>query len=185
MTGTAHSWLPVTETQGNNIMTDINVEGLYQKRRFGILYGDPFVGEPRFSAHLTLGVSDLDDYQYAWSDVYNIVANIDNQQSFIAQKRRHSQQQIMDVHKLSIALQMHGGTHKWMYKYRPSHTIFNELCMVLDKRAFHLNGDSGQATPIPLSKYQPKNPKHCMVREIAFGPDNDPSVRPVSNNIEQ
>ena len=204
VTGTVQSWLPITETQGNNIMTDINVEGLHQKRRFGILYGDPFVGEPRMSALADFGGTgadrDCDGHHYNWSELYNMVANINNniinnQQTgavrgsssstkhgsgnIAIHKRRHSQP-VWEVHKLSIALQIHGGTHKFMYKYRPTHCIFNELCMVLDKRAFRLESGSGRAIPLPLSKYKVGNPNHCIVREIAFGPDQDPSVRPVS-----
>lgn len=181
-------------------MTDINVEGLHQKRRFDILYGDPFVGEPRMSALVTFGGSGHHDvYHYDWSDLYNMVANINDQQTSGVRggsstrhgsgnigihKRRHNQP-VCEVHKLSIALQMHGGTHKWMYKYRPTHMIFNELCMVLDNRAFRLEGDSGRAIPLSLSKYRSGNPNHCIVREIAFGPDQDPSVRPVSKNSQR
>jgi len=192
VTGTVQSWLPITETQGNNIMTDINVEGLHQKRRFGILYGDPFVGEPRMSALVNFGGTgdrNRDGYHYGWSDLYNMVANINNNQQTsgvrggsgnIAIHKRRYNQPVWEVHKLSIALQMHGGTHKFMYKYRPTHCIFNELCMVLDKRAFRLEGGSGKATPLLLSEYRVGNPNHCIVREIAFGPDQDPSVRPVA-----
>ena len=156
-------------------MTDINVEGLHQKRRSAILYGNPFGGQ--FS--LT-----FDD----WNDLYSLVSNTNNTTSAtnvsggtISKRRNHRKgSTLSEVHKISIALQMRGGTHKWMYKYRPSHVIFHELCMVLDKRAFQLDSVSGKATPMPFSKYKPGNPNHCIVREIAFGPDQDPSVRPVS-----
>ncbi len=67
-----------------------------------------------------------------------------------------------------------------MYKYRPQHVIFQDLCMILDKRAFSFEADSGEAVPIPISKYRPGNPKHVMVREIAFGPDTDPTARGVA-----
>ena len=193
--GKMNSWLPITETQGNNITTDINVEGLYQKRRSAILHGDPFSGQ--FS---TLTTFDNDEYD--WSDLYNLVSNANVTTTSTAttssggsgggtsisriSKRHHRQHKgnggttrLSEVHKISIALQMSGGTHKWMYKYRPSHMIFQEFCMVLDKRAFRLDSVSGKALPIPFSKYKPDNPNHCIVREIAFGPDQDPSVRPV------
>ena len=185
VTGTVQSWLPITETQGNSIMTDINVEGLYQKRRFDILFGDPFVREHHhqennesyhdWNGHYNTISND-------WSDLYNTIANINDypkkSHNRRSGKRKHH---IKEVHKVAIALQMHGETHRWMYKYRPSHTIFNELCMVLDKRAFRLDED--RAIPLSISKYRPGNPTHCIVREIAFGPDGDLSVRPVSKKL--
>lgn len=164
VSGTVQSWLPMTETQGNNMMTDINVEGLHQKRRFGILYGDSFV-----ACSPALGNN------YDWKDLYEALCNMQPKSG------KRNRRKIHEIHKLSIAMQMFGATHKWMYKYRPSHTIFHELCMVLDKRAFQLH-ENGKATSLPLSRYKQSNPKHCLVREIAFGPDGDQSVRPVSKS---
>lgn len=153
------SWLPLTETQGNNLKTDINVEGLHQKRLHTVLFGNPF-GE-QFSV-------DFDD----WTDLYKLVTN-----STASNKRRRNT--ISEVHKLSIALQMR-GSHQWMYKYSPHHVIYSELCMILQKRAYRLDKETGEAIPIPLSKYKAKNDKHVLVREIAFGPDADPTVRGVA-----
>jgi hypothetical protein len=156
--GSTASWLPHTETQGNSINTDINVDGLHQKRLNTILHGNPF-GE-QFSL-------DFDD----WGDLYKLVCNTTS-----SNKRRRNT--LSEGHKLSIALQMRGGS-TWMYKFRPQHIISDTLCMVLQKRAFRLE-KSGTATCIPLSGYSPSNPKHALVRELAFGPDSDPSVRGVA-----
>eukprot|EP00536_Pseudo-nitzschia_multiseries_P000499 jgi/Psemu1/178882/e_gw1.6.24.1 len=160
------SWLPITETQGNNIVTDINVEGLHQKRRFVILYGNPFRRGSRGNGSGSGNGSGKGN----------------------GNGGQHPP--LSEAHKLSIALQMRGNTHRWMYKYRPSHVIFGEMCMVLDKRAFRLvpqNNDNETGTisapraePIPLSRYRAGDSSHCLVREIAFGPDQDPSVRPVA-----
>jgi hypothetical protein len=150
--------LPHTETQGNSINTDINVDGLHQKRLNTILHGNPF-GE-QFSL-------DFDD----WGDLYKLVCNTTS-----SNKRRRNT--LSEVHKLSIALQMRGGSG-WMYKFRPQHVVSDTLCMVLQKRAFRLE-KSGTATSIPLAGYSPTNPKHVLVRELAFGPDSDPSVRGVA-----
>jgi hypothetical protein len=156
--GSTASWLPHTETQGNSINTDINVDGLHQKRLNTILHANPF-GE-QFSL-------DLDD----WRDLYKLVCNTTS-----SNKRRRNA--LSEVHKLSIALQMRGGSG-WMYKFRPQHVVSDTLCMVLQKRAFRLE-KSGTATCIPLVGYKPNNPKHVLVRQIAFGPDSDPSVRGVA-----
>lgn len=159
VTGALSSWLPLTETQGNNISTDINVEGLHQKRLHTIMYGNPF-GEQFSVAH--------DD----WTDLYKLVTNTTSSN----RRRRNT---LSEIQKLSIALQMRGG-NQWMYKYRPQHVIFQDLCMILEKCAFSFEDDAGEAVPISISKYRSGNPNHVMVREIAFGPDSDPTVRGVA-----
>jgi hypothetical protein len=142
ITGVTPSWLPHTETQGNSISTDINVDGLHQKRMHAILYGNPFGDQ--FSL-------ELDD----WADLYKLVCN-----TTITNKRRRNT--LSDIHKLSIALQMrrHSG---WMYKYRPQHVIHNTLCMVLSKSAFRLE-KSGMAVPILFNKYKHSDSTHVLVR---------------------
>lgn len=157
--GDLSSWLPLTETQGNNIATDINVEGLHQKRHYSIIAGNPF-GE-YFSI-------DLD----GWNDLYKLVTN-----TSASQKRRKNT--ISEVHKLSIAIQMR-GTHQWMFKYRPQHVIFQDTCMVLQRQTFRLENESGNAIPISMKFYKPGKADHVMVHELAFGPDSDPSVRGVA-----
>jgi hypothetical protein len=142
ITGVTPSWLPHTETQGNSISTDINVDGLHQKRMHAILYGNPFGDQ--FSL-------ELDD----WADLYKLVCN-----TTITNKRRRNT--LSEIHKLSVALQMRGDSG-WMYKYRPQHVIYNTLCMVLSKRAFRLE-KSGMAVPIPFNKYKHSNSTHVLVR---------------------
>jgi hypothetical protein len=160
--GKVASWLPLTETQGNNIATDINVEGLHQKRHYSILSGNPFGEE--FSV-------ELDDF----NDLYKLVTN--HTEGASHKRRRNT---ISEVHKLSMALQMR-QSNEWMYKFCPHHVIFQEMCMVLQQKAFVLESDdSGNAVPIPLQSYKASNSKHVMVHELAFGPDADPSVRGVA-----
>lgn len=132
---------------------------MYQKRHYDIIAGNPF-GE-QFSIELD-----------GWNDLYKLVTN-----TTAAQKRRKNT--ISEVHKLSIAIQMR-GTHEWMYKYRPQHVIFQDTCMVLQKRAFSLENDSGNAIPISMKYYKSGNANHVLVHELAFGPDSDPSVRGVA-----
>jgi hypothetical protein len=124
-----------------------------------ILYGNPFGGDFSIGFH-------------SWDDLYKLVTN-----TTPSNKRRRNT--LPEIQKLSIALQMRGG-HQWMYKYRPQHVIFQDLCMILDKRAFSFEFDNAEAVPISISKYRPGNPKHVIVREIAFGPDSDPTTRGVA-----
>jgi len=163
------SWLPHTETQGNSMTTDVNVDGLHQKRLGTILYDNPF-GE-----HHSL---EMDGF----SHLYELVCNT----SVTMVKRRRSSHHsnstnnggISEAHKVAMALKMR-ERHTWTYKYRPQHVIYGEPCMVLEKRAFQLD-KSGQVQSIPIGHFNPKNKQHAMVREIAFGPDNDNSVRGVA-----
>ena len=139
--------------------TDVNVDGLHQKRLSTILYDNPF-GENHSL--------DLDDY----SHLYDLICNT----SFNGKRRRSSG--ISEAHKIAIALKMR-ERHTWTFKYRPQHVIYGEPCMVLEKRAFLLE-KSGLVTAIPISHFSPTNKQHAMVREIAFGPDSDATIRGVA-----
>lgn len=186
ISGPSPSWLPHTETQGNSLSTDINVDGLHQKRMHAIHHGSPFGDQ--FSL-------ELDDF----TDLYKLVCNI----STTNKRRRNT---LSEIHKLAIALQMRGESD-WMYKYCPQHVINNTLCMVIQKRAFYIN-KSGQAYRISLKNYKANNPRHVLVQyvslpvflsfaitkthkrpfrfpltpssELAFGPDSDPTVHGVA-----
>jgi hypothetical protein len=139
--------------------TDVNVDALHQKRLSTILNDNPFGG------HHSL---DLDEF----SDLYELICNTSS-----SIKRRRSSG-ISEAHKIAIALKMR-ERHTWTYKYRPQHVIYGEPCMVIEKRAFQLD-KSGRVHAIPISQFNAKNKQHAMVREIAFGPDSDTTVRGVS-----
>lgn len=71
---------------------------------------------------------------------------------------------------------MRGGSN-FQFKFRPQHIVYDELCMVLQKRAFRLTND--EAVEIPFNMYNIRSTKDVLVREIAFGPDWDSTVRGV------
>lgn len=123
-----------------------------------ILYSNPF------GDHFSL---EFDD----WADLYKLICN-----TTASNKRRRNN--LAEVYKLSIAAQMRRD-HGHMYKYRPQHIIYSELCHVLQKRAFRLD-KSGDAHPLAINKFNPRNSEHVLVREIAFGPDSDPAAREVA-----
>lgn len=123
-----------------------------------ILYDNPFGDQ--FSL-------EFDD----WADLYKLVCNTTS-----SNKRRRNN--LNEINKLSIALQMR-GKHGHVYKYRPQHLIYETLCMVLQKRAFRLDL-SGEAIEIPINRFNSNNSTHVLVREIAFGPDSDATVRGVA-----
>jgi hypothetical protein len=144
--------------------TDINVEALHQKRLYSILYGNPFGSQ--FSLE-----SD------GWSDLYKLVGNIDYvKNGWVDNKKRHRAHN--PLVKIQIALQMRGDS-EWQYKYRPQHIIHDELCMVLQKRAFYVT-ENLEVTQIPYSSLKSGHPNHIVVLELAFGPDSDPTVRGVA-----
>jgi hypothetical protein len=151
-------WLPVTETQGNYLDTDINVDGLYQKRQHSIQQSNPFGNN--FSLK-----SD------GWTDLYDLVCNIPSSSNMSGT--------FTEAHKLAIALKMRGGS-SWTYKFQPTHILYGELeCMVLQERAFKTL-ETNEIWEIPTYELDPHKATHIMVREIAFGPDSDPSVRGVA-----
>lgn len=165
VTGTSPSWLTHTETQGNTIATDINVESLHQKR-FNEIHSDNPFGN-RFSLR-----------HDTFSELYKLICNLSFARGgWVDANRRHARHLDPRI-KLQIALKMRGEAD-WCYKFRPQHVIHDEMCMVLQHRGFQVDGD--RVTEIPLSKCQPRlNPNHLDVRELAFGPDSDASVRGVA-----
>ncbi|KAI2506585.1 zinc finger protein [Fragilaria crotonensis] len=159
--GIVQSWLPHTETQGNTIATDINVDALHQKRLYSLLYNNPF------GALFIPGETSFDE-------LYDAVCNANSQ---YGQKKQKKGIAILDEHhRVSIALQMRGGSN-FQFKFRPQHIVYDELCMVLQKRVFRLTND--EAVEIPFNMYNVRSTKDVLVREIAFGPDWDSTVRGV------
>lgn len=206
----SQSWLPHTETQGNTIATDINVDALHQKRLHTVLYDNPFgdqftlVAPPPSSSSPAAAVG-------TWDDLYGLVCgDATDPDGWIAsgssnKRGSGSRHSIHPIYKLQIALKLRDTDADWQYKYRPQHVVHDELCMVLQKRAFRVvsndgashNSNSGGASPlrqtassvanatssvteISLSAHNPRMASHILVHEIAFGPDSDPSVRGVA-----
>lgn len=165
VSGTSPSWLPHTETQGNTTGTDINVESMHQKRANEIHSDNPF-GHQFSLKYDTFG------------EIYKLIANLNYARGgWIDTHRRHAQP-IDPIIKIQIALMMR-GTSEWCYKFLPHKVIHNELCMVLQHRAFRVERD--RIFEIPLHECQPRlREDHIDVREIAFGPDSDTSVRGVA-----
>ena len=157
--GNVQSWLPHTETQGNTIATDINVDALHQKRLYSLLHNNPFGAL-------------FNPSENAFEDLYNQVCNNTPQ----ACNRKLRKGAVEDHHKISMALRMRGGSN-FQFKFRPQHIVFDELCMILQKRVFRLTND--EAVEIPFSMYNAHSAKDILVREIAFGPDCDSTVRGV------
>jgi hypothetical protein len=67
-----------------------------------------------------------------------------------------------------------------LYKYKPSHIIFNEMCMILQTRAFDIICDGRKninehydnentVREIDVSMYNRNNLNHVLVHDIAFG----------------
>lgn len=201
----SQSWLPHTETQGNTIATDINVDGLHQKRLHTILYDNPFGDQFKLMSEPgeENGGNTYDDlYGLVCRDATSLHGNFKKKDGWIAGSSNGLKRgrQVHSIYKLQIALKLRGTDPDWLYKYRPQHIVHDELCMVLQKRAFrvtsndHLNQTSNKpnalrqstsstatstssVVEIALSEYNPRAVSNILVHEIAFGPDSDPSVR--------
>lgn len=164
VTGESKSWLTHTETQGNNMNTDINVESLYQKRINELIYGTPF------GAHFSIETFSMVRGQNdeLCEQLYKLITNQSANVYTRQQQRRRTEKFLSSIHKIDIALQMIGDRHDWSYKFCPNCIIYNEQCMVLQKKTFRLHKD-GQAEEIPPHEYRPYSNHDIIVREIAFG----------------
>lgn len=162
------------------------MDALHQKRLNELLSGNPF------GYHFDLTKDE-------WSDLYKVVCNIDHsrngwrsaEQRFNRRKPRGGveHRKAGDIHpifKLQIALELRGRAG-WNFKFRPGHMIYEEMCMVIQKRAFRLitedtadHDEVMRVEALPIRKYDPKLDSHVLVREIAFGPDSEESVHDVA-----
>lgn len=109
---------------------------------------------------------------------------------------------LTESQKLQITLAMR---HEFkdldnIYKYQPTHKILNEICMLIQTKAFDVspsnghhssnnsseeyksldNGANDTIKTIPVEQFDPINPNHVIVREIAFGPLCSPNDRPLA-----
>lgn len=103
--------------------------------------------------------------------------------------------QLTESQKLQITLAMR---HEFkdmgnIYKYQPTHKILNEICMLIQTKAFNVSHDTSPFNShydanthtdsvqiIPVQQFDPLNPNHVIVREIAFGPLCSPNDRPLA-----
>lgn len=145
--------------------TDINVEAQYQKRTFAALFGTPF------GSHFSLEND-------SWSDLYKTVCNVDYRQGKNSGLPGCRRKPVEMPIKLKIALLMRGDNN-WHFIFRPQHLIHEEMCMILQRRVFRV-GKECAVTELEAEAYNPRHQNHIVVHELAFGPDEDPSVRTVA-----
>lgn len=176
------SWLPHTETQGNTTETDINVESLHQKRMNETLHNNPFGHQFQITSS-------------TFDDLYNLANGMGQNSNWFSATKSQQRKTVHPIYKLQIALKVRGRDSDWHYKYRPQHIVHDQLCMVLQRRAYRVQTNvhglrtritSASATAISsvveisMNMYNPRMSNHILVHEIAFGPDSDPTVRGVA-----
>lgn len=162
--------------------TDINVESLHQKRLNAILYSNPFGDQFRLTSS-------------TFNDLYDLVTGVDKVQQRSWQFSTAQRKRVHPIYKLQIALKIREEDSNWYFKFRPQHTVYDEHCMILQKRAFRVNTNDrtancrlayssatevSSADEIDVHLFNPRNPGHILVHELAFGPDSDASVRGVA-----
>jgi hypothetical protein len=134
--------------------------------------------------------------------LYNLVNGIDHGSRWRTATKPNQRKTVHPIYQLQIALKVRGKDSDWHYKYRPQHIVHDQLCMVLQKRAYRVQtNDHSKSTritsatvsaissvvEISMNMYDPRISNHVLVHEIAFGPDSDPTVRGVALwfNIDQ
>jgi len=124
-----------------------------------------------------------------WDMYYAKICNIEplksNNQDFCLSMKKISQK-----HRVEIALKMYENKDE-LFTYRPTHIVYGKECMIIQSRAFCIINQKKNKSHIIEIPFQNCNqemipsPKegetsYTIVREIAFGPVNDPSVRSVA-----
>ncbi len=179
-------WLPNCALKSTHLETNVHVEW-FAKDIFALShYGHPF-GKDRNPSMPILE---------SFTNFYNLITNRDkvHQPSTCPPVSKldncthellpslHPKKVISESQRLQIALSMRHDYSiiKTVYRYQPTHKILNEICMLIQTKAFIVGNKSSNVAPLPLSDFCPNNPNHVIVREIAFGPLSSPSDRPLA-----
>lgn len=88
---------------------------------------------------------------------------------------------LTEAQKLSMVLQVipHKYDSDSHYLYRPTHTIYNENCMLVSTCAFDVSS-AGPPRKIKEDSYDSSNKYHYKVRHIVFGPRSGTGKRQAS-----
>ena len=169
--------LTIVVTQGNTIATDINVEGLFQKRLYEILYDNPLGDAFDLQEAMKCPQTAFENlYAFVCGESHAATHDVGgghSKQSGRSPSRKPTKGtngtvgaaaaatttkkggarggrtgkmvQVHPIYKLQIALKLRGEAD-WHYKYRPQHVVHDELCMVLQKRAFRVTSNATTTT---------------------------------------
>eukprot|EP00557_Chaetoceros_sp_GSL56_P008537 CAMPEP_0176490594 /NCGR_PEP_ID=MMETSP0200_2-20121128/7958_1 /TAXON_ID=947934 /ORGANISM="Chaetoceros sp., Strain GSL56" /LENGTH=449 /DNA_ID=CAMNT_0017887919 /DNA_START=364 /DNA_END=1713 /DNA_ORIENTATION=+ len=85
--------------------------------------------------------------------------------------------------RLEIAIHMIPSVCPMIFKFEPTNLLYGKSCMIRQKRAFVVLRNENKCsvttvTDLPLEHYDPLNPQHVLVHEIAFGHNLEECVPP-------
>ena len=221
--GETSFWLPHSEMKVSNLPTDVNVNNLHHMRLQWHHYGSPFGSLFKHINNNIKEGGDNDfekEWKILHNQVCNIKTKNNNDKMMdnnnrtnnisasskysslkmrMFQNNRHSYFEssssriiINEYLKIEIALKMLPSKDEY-YTFQPSHIIYNEMCMIIQTRAFripikHTSNTTDSIMEINVNKcnnnsnhqfHNHTNEKYhnVIVREIAFGSLMDDSVR--------
>lgn len=201
------SWLPHAEVMVNNIGRDTHVDKLYHQQLCAVYSSSPIYGfapEKKWKG-------DAKRTHEAWKEFYVFICNINGDLQYsnkdccwslhiqkdltkggkqppsLQEGSASGVNEISEIHRLCMALQMRERRMAKCYTYLPSHVFCGELCMVLQTRIFrvekHGQQEVSKYTVVEITKQDSTTVASddvIVAREIAFGPIADASVRRVS-----
>ncbi len=140
--GTNSSWLPHSDVPIPNLQTDLNVDKKHHQTLASLSQQNPLVHNLIWdlrpsSKKKALEIPANDEDQTEWRDTYSLVCNLASLNT--AKKAKDvdnntaSNLKITELQKLCVAVHMGYSDEKCgvEYVYKPEHTVYNELCMVV------------------------------------------------------
>lgn len=170
--GSEQWWLPHCVLQSNHLDVDIHVDWDGKYNFAHSHYGHPF-GK---------GV-EMNDWQGFYDEITQrknaAVKSSCISSPFVSTSSSSwsSPRFLTEYQRVQIALTMR---HEYedlnkVYKYRPTHKILNEICMLIQTKVFDVK--NATVLEIAVDQFDPVNPDHVIVREIAFGKLCSPNDR--------
>ena len=168
--GTHKHWLPHCKRPVKNLQTCCNVDYTWFSKMLPLYYGNPFGKD--FD-------TTINSKPYNWGTFQKAICNITGDIDVIHNNKREMfNNSITYCQMLQIALNFRiNFSHTNRRKFYPSHLLYGEPCMIMQKSYFEILSETSVAE-LSAHLYKKQIKSHVVVYELAFGYPDDPGCIP-------
>lgn len=148
----------------SSLPTDLIVDKSYHQNLASLSQKNPLIQNLLWDNRPSLK-KNPESVDGEWRDTYSLVCNLANLNPRKGRANVLAKTKISELQRLSVANLMGYGTKpKKQFVYKPKHTVYNELCMVLRTKYFCLLKPEDMAGSMGICD---SPPTECIVKEIS------------------